>query len=85
MADTGSGPEGIIERRGLEQISDRTALQPIARKVLAGHPDEVQAYLAGKQKLLVFFIGQLMKETGGKANPQIGRELFLQLLEEKAH
>ncbi len=83
MADTGSDPEWIIESRGLEQVSDRAALQPIARKVLAGHPDEVQAYLAGKQKLLTFFIGQLMKGTGGKANPRIGRELLTELLEEK--
>ena len=83
MADTGADPEWVIESRRLEQVSDRAALQPIARKVLAGHPDEVQTYLAGKQKLLTFFIGQLMKGTGGKANPRMGRELLTELLEEK--
>lgn len=83
MADTGSSPETIIISRGLHQISDRAALQPIVEKVLTSHPDEVRAYLEGKRKLLTYFVGQLMKETGGQADPRVGRELFTQLLEQK--
>jgi aspartyl-tRNA(Asn)/glutamyl-tRNA(Gln) amidotransferase subunit B len=83
MAATGSSAGAVIESRGLHQISAREILQPIVEKVLAAHPAEVQAYRRGKHKLMTFFIGQLMKETGGRANPRIGRELLAVLLEGK--
>jgi aspartyl-tRNA(Asn)/glutamyl-tRNA(Gln) amidotransferase subunit B len=62
------------------QITDENVLREIAEKILAAHPKEVEQYKAGKEKLLGFFIGQMMKETKGKANPQLANKIFKELL-----
>ena len=67
-ADEGSADE-IIEAKGLKQITDSSAIEAIVDKVIAANPSQVGEYLAGKDKLIGFFVGQVMKETGGKANP----------------
>ncbi len=59
----------IIDAKGLKQITDDTAIEAIVDKVLEANPGQVAEYKAGKQKLIGFFVGQVMKETGGKANP----------------
>jgi len=59
----------IIEAKGLRQITDSSAIEAIVDKVIAAHPGQVAEYKAGKDKLIGFFVGQVMKETGGKANP----------------
>ena len=59
----------VIEVRGLKQITDSSAIEAIVDKVIAANPSQVQDYKAGKDKLIGFFVGQVMKETGGKANP----------------
>jgi aspartyl-tRNA(Asn)/glutamyl-tRNA(Gln) amidotransferase subunit B len=64
----GSADE-IIEARGLRQITDSGAIESIVDAVIQAHPDQAAEYRAGKEKLLGFFVGQVMKETGGKANP----------------
>ncbi len=59
----------IIEAKGLRQITDSSAIEKIVDAVIAANPNQVEQYQAGKDKLLGFFVGQVMKETGGKANP----------------
>ncbi len=59
----------IIEQKGLKQITDTGALEKVIDEVIAGNPQQVEQYLAGKDKLLGFFVGQVMKATQGKANP----------------
>ncbi len=65
----GGGANEIIETKGLKQITDSSAIEKIVDAVIAANPDQVEQYRAGKDKLLGFFVGQVMKETGGKANP----------------
>ncbi len=59
----------IIEARGLRQITDTSAIEAVVDKVIDAHPDQVAEYRAGKDKLIGFFVGQVMKETKGQANP----------------
>lgn len=74
-------PEDIVEKNGLRQVSDRGALEAQVEAVLAENPDKVQAFLAGKEKLIGFFVGHVMRATGGKANPRMVNELALKKLE----
>ena len=59
----------IIEAKGLKQLTDAGAIETIVDAVIAANPSQVAEYKAGKDKLIGFFVGQVMKETGGKANP----------------
>jgi aspartyl-tRNA(Asn)/glutamyl-tRNA(Gln) amidotransferase subunit B len=59
----------VIEARGLRQITDTSAIEAIVDRVIAANPGQAEEYRAGKEKLIGFFVGQVMKETGGKANP----------------
>ncbi len=61
--------DAVIEARGLKQITDTSAIEAIVDKVIAANPGQAEEYRAGKAKLIGFFVGQVMKETGGKANP----------------
>ena len=61
--------DDIIEARGLKQITDTSAIEAVVDKVIAANPSQVAEYQSGKDKLIGFFVGQVMKETGGKANP----------------
>lgn len=70
----------IIDEKGLRQVTDSDALEETIRKVLAGHPDEVARFRAGEKKLTGFFVGQIMKATRGKANPQLANQLLASLL-----
>ncbi|NOR67766.1 MAG: Asp-tRNA(Asn)/Glu-tRNA(Gln) amidotransferase subunit GatB [Woeseiaceae bacterium] len=67
-AGEGSADE-VIEARGLKQITDSSAIEAVVDQVIAANPGQVAEYKAGKDKLIGFFVGQVMKETGGKANP----------------
>ena len=67
-AGEGSADE-VIEARGLKQITDSSAIESVVDQVIAANPGQVAEYKAGKDKLIGFFVGQVMKETGGKANP----------------
>jgi len=66
----------IIEKRGLKQISDDSAIEPIIDQILANNASQVEQFKAGNTKLLGFFVGQVMKETQGKANPKQVNELL---------
>jgi aspartyl-tRNA(Asn)/glutamyl-tRNA(Gln) amidotransferase subunit B len=70
MYETGSSPDEIIESQGLKQISDGDAIEKIINTIIQDNPSQVKAYLGGKEKLFGFFVGQVMKITEGKANPQ---------------
>ena len=80
MFATGGEPAGIVESKGLEQVTDEGALESAVDEVLAGHPKELEQYKSGKTKLLGFFMGQVMKATGGKANPQVVQEIIKEKL-----
>jgi aspartyl-tRNA(Asn)/glutamyl-tRNA(Gln) amidotransferase subunit B len=66
----------IIDKKGLKQITDSSAIEPIIDEVMANNPTQLEQYRAGKDKLFGFFVGQVMKETKGKANPQQVNELL---------
>ena len=70
MYASGASPDEIIESQGLKQISDDGAIEEIINTVIGDNPSQVEAYLGGKEKLFGFFVGQVMKLTEGKANPQ---------------
>ena len=76
----GSDVDEIIETKGLVQIQDESLLEEIAKKVIDTNPDQVAAYKGGKDKLFGFFVGQVMKETQGKANPKSVNEILKELL-----
>jgi glutaminyl-tRNA synthetase len=75
MFASGKSPDEIVKEKGLEQVTDAGSLEPIVLKLIAENPDKVEAYRNGKTGLLSFFVGQVMRETGGKANPQLLQEL----------
>ena len=75
MFGGGEGAAAIVERRGLAQISDEAALAAIVADIIASNPEEVAAYQGGKVSLKGWFIGQVMRETRGKANPQVADRL----------
>jgi len=71
MFATGAAPETIIEEHGLRQVTDTSAIDAAIDEVMQANPDKVADLKAGKEKLLAWFVGQVMKTTQGKANPQL--------------
>jgi aspartyl-tRNA(Asn)/glutamyl-tRNA(Gln) amidotransferase subunit B len=78
--DSGADPEKVVEEKGLAQVSDEGALEAEVQKVLDANPDEVQQYREGKEKVIGFFVGQVMRASGGKANPKVVNEILRKLL-----
>jgi Asp-tRNA(Asn)/Glu-tRNA(Gln) amidotransferase B subunit len=76
MYRTGGDPQVIVAEEGLSQISDTVKLENVVVQVLESNPDKVEAYRNGKTGLLGFFMGQVMKETDGQANPQVVNEML---------
>jgi Asp-tRNA(Asn)/Glu-tRNA(Gln) amidotransferase B subunit len=83
LAREGGDPLEIVERRSLRQLSDPAAIQPIVDAVVAANPAKAEEYRAGRAALIGFFIGQVMRETGGRANPELVRELIERRLAER--
>ena len=75
MVKSGINPTQIVKDKGLVQISDPSEISPIIDEIIANNPDNVAKFKAGNTKLLGFFVGQVLKSTGGKANPQVVNEL----------
>ena len=73
-------PEDIIDEKGWVQISDENAIKEVVLKILENNPQSIADYKAGKQKALGFLVGQAMKETRGKANPQMLNKMFIEEL-----
>lgn len=80
MFESGGDPEKIVKDKGLVQVSDRGSIEPIIDEIIAANPDSVEAYRGGKDKLFGFFVGQVMKKTGGKASPQMVNEILKEKL-----
>jgi aspartyl-tRNA(Asn)/glutamyl-tRNA(Gln) amidotransferase subunit B len=76
MYKTGKSAEAIVQSQGLTQVSDEAALEKIIDQVMQANPKEVEAYRKGKDKLMGFFVGQVMKVSGGKAHPGKVNELL---------
>lgn len=69
-----------VEREGLEQVSDAGALEPLIKKIIDANPKQAEDLKGGKTKLMGFFVGQVMKETSGQANPQQVNSIISSLL-----
>lgn len=78
---TGEDAQKLVEAKGLSVISDESSILPIIQKIISDNPEQVAAYKGGKDKLFGFFVGQAMKETKGRANPQLLNKLLKQELE----
>lgn len=76
MMETGKDAEVIVKEKGLVQMSDEGELLQIVQEIVAANPGQVEQFKAGKTKVMGFFVGQLMKRTQGKANPNLANELF---------
>jgi len=76
MLNTDDNPADIVERCGLHQVSDEEALTPVVEEILANNPDKVERYQNGQTGLLGFFMGQVMRETEGTANPELAKKLL---------
>ena len=81
MAETGDDPEKIVDARGMRQVSDTGALEPIVDAVLARCTDQVEQFRGGNRKVVGFLVGQCMKESHGKGNPKLFNQLLTSKLE----
>jgi len=81
MFETGEDAAIIVEKRGLKQVTDSGAIEAEVDKVIAANPDKVADYRGGRDKLLGWFVGQVMQATRGKANPKMVNELMRQKLD----
>jgi aspartyl-tRNA(Asn)/glutamyl-tRNA(Gln) amidotransferase subunit B len=79
---SGQPPSAIVEREGLSQLSDEPALRAAVAEVVAASPEQAAVYRGGKTSTLGWFVGQVMRKTGGKANPQLVNRLLKEALEE---
>ncbi len=82
MWEGGGSADEVIEKQGLKQITDPAAIEALIREVMAANPKQVEQYRGGQEKLLGFFVGQVMKASGGKANPGEVNKLLKRLLGE---
>lgn len=80
---TGQSPKELIQELGLTQIVDPTEIEAVITKVLDNNPKQLESYKQGKHTLMGFFVGQVMKATTGKANPQLVNEILKRLLDER--
>ncbi len=80
MYKTGRSPKEIIEEKGLVQITDEGALEKTVAEVLEANPSQLEQYKGGREKLFGYFVGQVMKASGGKANPKLVNQLLKKML-----
>jgi aspartyl-tRNA(Asn)/glutamyl-tRNA(Gln) amidotransferase subunit B len=80
MIETGDNPKKIIESKGMKQQSNPKELEKMINEILEQNKDKVDQYKSGKDKLFGFFVGQVMKVSGGKANPQLANDILKKLL-----
>jgi len=78
--DSGKSPRAVVSDKGLDQVSDVGIIETTVRQVLKNHPKQVSDFQAGNEKIFGFFVGQIMKATQGKANPQKVNEILRQML-----
>jgi aspartyl-tRNA(Asn)/glutamyl-tRNA(Gln) amidotransferase subunit B len=80
VEDSGKPPSAIVEEEGLGKVSDDAAIRAVCQEVLAENPNEVSTYKAGKATLIGWFVGQVMRKMGGKADPTLARQILEELL-----
>ncbi len=80
MVETGKSASQIVEERGLKQITDEGAIREIVQEVIKNFPEEVERFKNGEEKLIGFFVGQVMKATKGKANPKLVNQILREVL-----
>ncbi len=80
MVSTGATAKEIISKKGIEQISDSSEIEELVKKIIDAHPGELQRLRDGDEKLMGFFVGQVMKETKGKANPKLVNDTIKKLI-----
>ncbi|MCK9173697.1 MAG: Asp-tRNA(Asn)/Glu-tRNA(Gln) amidotransferase subunit GatB [Desulforhopalus sp.] len=80
MMESGKDAVTIVKEKGLEQNSDAGELQAVIEKIVAANPEQAEEFRSGKAKMMGYFVGQLMKETKGKANPKMANELFAKVI-----
>ncbi len=80
MLKDGTKASEIVEKKGLSQITDTSAIKEICQKIVDANPNQVSAYQGGKVQLFGFFVGQVMKETKGRANPKVVNDLLKEIL-----
>jgi aspartyl-tRNA(Asn)/glutamyl-tRNA(Gln) amidotransferase subunit B len=80
MFATGKAPAEVVREGGLQQISDSDQIRDVIDEVLKANPEPIESYRRGKTKALAFLVGQVMKQTKGKANPQLVNELLREKL-----
>ena len=80
MFETKKNPSKVIDEKGLKQISSSDDLIPMIERVISNNLDKVDEYKNGKEQLFGFFVGQVMKQSGGKANPQLTNDILKKLL-----
>jgi aspartyl-tRNA(Asn)/glutamyl-tRNA(Gln) amidotransferase subunit B len=80
MISTRSTAKDIISRKGIEQISDSSEIEELVKEIIDANPDEVNRLKAGDEKLMGFFVGQVMKATKGKANPKLVNDTIKKLI-----
>ena len=80
LKEEGGSPNRIVESRGLKQVANSDELKPILEEIIARPPQQASDYRGGKTKLIGFFVGQIMKETQGKANPKLVNKILKELL-----
>ncbi|MFM2380147.1 MAG: hypothetical protein RLZZ143_2728 [Cyanobacteriota bacterium] len=76
----GGSPKALVEKKGLIQISDSSAIEKLIEEIIAAHPSELEKFRAGKTNLKGFFVGQVMKKSGGKADPKLTSQILDQKL-----
>lgn len=80
---SGKSPKQLVEELGLSQITDPAKIKELVANVIAENPKQTESYCGGKQGLFGFFVGQVMKVTGGKANPQLLNQILKEMLDER--
>ncbi len=80
VEESGNAPAAIVESEGLGQVSDDSSIRAVCVKLLESSPAEVASYRGGKTSLIGWFVGQVMKEMRGKADPQAARKILEELL-----
>lgn len=80
VQSSGLSPVAIVEQEGLAQVSDRDAIQAVCAQIIAQNPGQVASYQGGKTGLMGWFVGQVMRNSGGKADPQLARSILEELL-----
>ena len=80
LLSQGGSPKALVEKKGLIQISDSSAIEKLIEEIIAAHPSELEKFRAGKTNLKGFFVGQVMKKSGGKADPKLTSQILDQKL-----